>query len=304
LEREFELERERGFDNTKKNSFFDMIIQFVFYIPCIFSGGFDYIGKFVSGQYSASSAGSLMMLLLAIIILVIYFTTPSLFNKFSLQGGQQLVNNPVYTDTMYSLGTYEDLNGSSTFDYQYAISCWVYIDSAPPSTNSSYSKYTTLLNFGNKPNLLYNASEHTFMITMEQKDLEKTTTNKLTDFDNSGNRIIYKNTNFPLQKWNNIIVNYNGGILDIFLNGELVKSDIGVVPYYTLDNLTIGEENGIKGGICNVVYFRQALTKTNIYYLYNTVKNKTPPVTNDSNKTILKKNVSTIETSTKSVIQV
>ena len=132
--------------------------------------------------------------------------------------------------------------------------------------------------------------------------MEKTTQNKLTDFDDNGNRIIYKNTNVPLQKWNNFIINYNGGVLDIFLNDELVKSEIGVVPYYTLDNLTIGEINGIKGGICNVVYFRRALTRSNIYYLYNTVKNKTPPVTNDSNATILKNNVATVESSTKTVI--
>jgi len=122
---------------------------------------------------------------------------------------------------------------------------------------------------------------------MEQKNLENTTENKLTDFDNNGNRIIYKNTNIPLQKWNHFIINYNGGIMDIFLNGELVKSVPGVIPYYTLDNLTIGEKNGIKGGICNMVYFRNALTRSNIYYLYNTVKNKTPPVTSETNTTII-----------------
>ena len=100
-----------------------------------------------------------------------------------------------------------------------------------------------------------------------------------------------------LQKWNNIIINYSGGILDIFLNGELVKSSIGVVPYYTLDNLTIGEDNGIKGGICNVVYFNRALTGTNIYILYNMLKNKTLPVTANSNVTITKKNMGTLSNS-------
>ena len=90
--------------------------------------------------------------------------------------------------------------------------------------------------------------------------------------------------------------------MDIFLNGELVKSSIEVVPYYTYDNLTIGEDDGIKGGICNVVYFRHALTSTNIYYLYNSVKNRTPPILNDSNKTIMIKNINDTTNSVKTVV--
>jgi hypothetical protein len=128
---------------------------------------------------------------------------------------------------------------------------------------------------------------------MEQKDLKQKTTNNLLDFDEEGNRILYIKHGVLLQKWNNIIINYNGGILDIFLNGELVKSDIGVVPYYTLDSLTIGKDGGINGGICNVVYFKKVLTALNIYLLYNMIKNKNPPVSNDSNLTIIKKNINT-----------
>jgi hypothetical protein len=140
------------------------------------------------------------------------------------------------------------------------------------------------------------------MITSDQKNLKDVTKNKLIDFDENDNRIIYKNSNFLLQKWNNIIINYNGGVLDIFLNGELVKSDIGVVPYITYDNLTIGEDNGIKGGICNVVYFKQALNYSNIFYLYNMVKNTSPPVLNDSNITIVKQDISKIKTSTNVIL--
>jgi len=131
------------------------------------------------------------------------------------------------------------------------------------------------------------------MITMQQKDLKRITKNKLIDFDSEGNRIIYTKTNFLLQKWNNIIINYNGGTMDIFLNGELVKSSIEVVPYYTLDKLTIGENGGIKGGISNLVYFKNVLTTSNIYYLYNSVKNRSPPVLNESNETIIAKNINT-----------
>jgi hypothetical protein len=288
--------------NSNKNAFFSLIGNTLLYIPCLFSGLFDYIGKVTTGGVNSETTGSLLMLVVSLGLIVAYFKTPSLFNIVNVQGGEQLVNKPVYTDSKYSLGSYEELNGSDKVDYQFAISSWVFIDAAPPNTSSSYSKFTSLLNFANKPNILYNGTTNTLMITTDQKNLKEVTKNKLIDFDDNGNRIIYKNSNFLLQKWNNIIINYNGGVLDVFLNGELVKSDIGVVPYMTYDNLTIGEDDGIKGGICNVIYFKQALNSSNIYYLYNMVRNRSPPVLNESNTTIVKQDVNTISSSVKKVI--
>jgi hypothetical protein len=281
---------------TKNNSQFMSfsfmpIINSLLYIPFLASSLFNWIGNYAVGQYNGADAGSFMMLGLAIALIVAYFKSPALFNLISTQGGKQLVNKPVYTNTEYSLGNYQELNESEHFDYQYAISCWIFIDSLGPNTNASYNKFTSLLNFGDKPNIQYNGRTHTLMITMQQKNLKDVTKNKLIDFDDNGNRIIYIDNNFLLQKWNNIIINYNGGTLDIFLNGKLVKSSIEVVPYYTFDNLTIGENGGIKGGICNVVYFRRALTSQNIYFLYNTVKDKHTPTLNDSNETIMIKNI-------------
>jgi hypothetical protein len=287
--------------NSKKNAFFDMIINLIFYIPCLFSGTIDSISR--SGvqtggpSYFTREKSSFMALFAAILLILLYIFGPFLYNKLNLQGGELLVNKPVNTNKEHLLGTYEDLNGSDTFDYQYAISAWIYINSNAPNTSDAYNKYTSILNFGGKPNVLYNGKTNSLMVTMEQKDLQKTTSNKLTEFDDNGNRIMYINHNVLLQKWNNIIINYSGGVLDIFLNGELVKSDIGVVPYYTLDNLKVGEDNGINGGICNVVYFNKALTALNIYFLYNMIKNKKLPVTKDSNITIMKQNLNTTSSS-------
>lgn len=279
--------------NEKKNAFFALILNILFYIPCLFNGIFDTIGKTLVGEYQSTTMGSILMLMAVIGLIITYYMTPSVINKINIQGGKQLVNKPVYTNTLYPLGTYEELNGSDKFDYQYAISCWVFLDAAAPNMNESYNRYTSLLNFGNKPNILYKGVTNTLMVTMQQKDLNKVNKGNIVDFDEEGNRIIYKNSNVLLQKWNNIIINYNSGVLDIFLNGELVKSSAGVVPYYTLDNLTIGEENGIKGGICNVVYFKRALNSSNVYYLYNMVKNSSPPLLNDSDKTLIEENITT-----------
>lgn len=278
--------------NSKKQGFFNMIINFIFYIPCIFISIFDFGGKVITGKTDSTTAGSLIMIFVTIILLLAYYYLPQLYNLYSEQGGQQLVNKPVYTDNLYPLATYQNLNiadmsGNYQPSYQYAISFWVFLDAAGPNTNAAYDRYTSLLNFGDKPNVLYNAKENTLMVTMKSKDLKSTTVNKFNDFDENDNLIIYKSDKILLQKWNNIIINYNGGVLDIFLNGDLVKSKQGVVPYYTLDTLTIGENNGIKGGICNVIYFNKPLTIININSLYNSVKSFTPPTTNESNETIM-----------------
>ena len=52
------------------------------------------------------------------------------------------------------------------------------------------------------------------------------------------------------------------------------------------DTLSVGSKNGIRGGICNVNYFNKSLNVQQIYYLYNFVKDNTPPVYKSSEETI------------------
>jgi len=266
----------------------ELIMNIIFYLPCIFTNIFDSVMKMSVSKYNAKEDSYWYMLVLAIMLFVIYFAYPVIYNKLILQGGKLLVNNPISTNTQISLGTYEDLNGSDTYDYNFALSFWIFLDSFPPSTNPSYTKYTSLLNFGEKPNVSYNPSKNTLLITMYQKDLQEHTENKLIEFDEHGNRILFKKENMLLQKWDNIILNYSGGILDIFFNGELVKSDIGVVHYYTLDSLTVGKNDGYEGGICSVVYYNKTLSRNTINYIYNTLHDKPTPTTKEDTTTIIK----------------
>jgi hypothetical protein len=273
--------------NKGKNSFFNLITNLIFYIPCLFSGVFDGIMKTLIGEYNSTTRANVLILIITLCLLLLYIYLPKIQHNINLQGGKQLVENPVYTSTMHSLANYIQLNGSDQFDYQYSISFWLFIDSNAPNTNPSYNQYTSLLNYGGKPNILYNAKTNTLMVTMDQQNLDKESKNKLLEFDDNGNRIIYTNKNVLLQKWNNIIIQFNGGTLDIFLNGELVKSSIEVIPYMNYDTLTIGSDGGVNGGICNVVYYKNPLTITNIYYIYKNVKDKDPPVIQKSNNTII-----------------
>ena len=235
------------------------------------------VTTYIINEYNSTSRGSIITLIGTITIITLYFIIPFMIQKISVQGGNQLIKYPIYTNVVNNISSYEKLNGGNSFKYQYGISFWFFIHSFPPSTNSQYNKFTSLINYGNKPNILYNPSLNTLMVTIEQKGL-KDLNNIVLDFDDNGNRIIYKHPDILLQKWNNIVINYSNGTLDVFFNGKLVKSSIEVVPYMTLDNLVVGSENGISGGICNLVYFKKPLNAINISYLYNIVKDKTPPI--------------------------
>ena len=171
----------------------------------------------------------------------------------------------------------------------------------PPSTNKSYQKYTSILSYGGKPDILYNPSENIILITMRMKlgsdtgkydILNKSETNYSDDYFidyNDANKsalsivIVHKMENVLLQKWNQFVINCDGGTIDVFCNNELVKSQINMVPYMSSDNLTVGQNGGVYGGICNVVYFNEPLTSNKMYYSYNTSKSSNPPIVNDSN---------------------
>jgi hypothetical protein len=99
--------------------------------------------------------------------------------------------------------------------------------------------------------------------------------------------IIHEERGILLQKWNNIIINYNGGTLDIFMNGKLIKSKINVVPYINDTALTIGKDDGVNGDICNLIYYKSPMSKSDIYRMYHIFKNKNPPVINKSDTNIM-----------------
>lgn len=100
--------------------------------------------------------------------------------------------------------------------------------------------------------------------------------------------IIHKEFGVLLQKWNNVIVNYNGGTLDVFINGKMVNSKINVVPYINTNTaLTVGENNGIHGNICNLIYYKSPMGKSDIYRMYHIFKDKNPPTINKSDTNVM-----------------
>jgi len=88
----------------------------------------------------------------------------------------------------------------------------------------------------------------------------------------------YTLPNLKMQKWNNIVINYVNGTYDLFVNGEMVNSFQNGMEEFKFNDVSIGEDDGISGGIANIVYYKNYLTKDKIIANYNSLKKKSPPV--------------------------
>ena len=91
-------------------------------------------------------------------------------------------------------------------------------------------------------------------------------------------KTIYKTTKLPLQNWNNIVVNYVGGTLDVFINKDLVASVKNVVPYMSADAINIGDKYGVSGAVANVTYFSHPISTSRISFFYENLVNNDPPI--------------------------
>lgn len=252
-----------------------LIFDIIFYIPCLL---IDFV-KYIHNQYNISTRFEWTILLAEALLISLYFLLPKLYNFVMTHEGQLLLNDPVYTNKVTSLDIDSSMavqdpnrplnsskvNVGGQYNYNYAISCWIYINPQPPSTSVAYENYTSLLSYGGKPTISYKGLTNTLQITM-RRDLG----------DNPV--VVYKNTDLPLQKWNHFVINYNSGTLDVFMNDKLVSSVSEIIPYMKHETMQIGTANGVHGGICNVMYFPSVLSATQISWLYNSTKFKNPPI--------------------------
>ena len=296
----------------QKSPYFRLAVNSLFYIPCL---AYDTIrsimgvlgievpslqtvsnnvvtgAKGVAGKVSTveKPAGKDMMMLTTIIAvyLAYFIVIPYSLNKVAKQGGNIIQQEPISLSSVKTLGTYDKLNGisdntnvsvlgqSGVFNYTYAISFWVFLESSSTTDN-----YYTVLNFNEFPHIMWNPKKATMIFTTKDNTVETDTKSK-DDITKNGNRILLTLESLGMQKWNNIVINYVNGTLDIFVNGNLIQSSNDVVPEISYGSLTTGSPE-LRGKICNVVYFNYSLEMKNIHYLYNLVKDSNPPIITDA----------------------
>jgi hypothetical protein len=293
---------------SQKVTYLTFFWKFLMYLPCLLLIFLDYMRR----QFSITTKPIWLLLLLEFGLVAAFIVTPIVLQKISTKDGIQLLKGPVYLNEEHTLGSFETLHVDArkidpdkrsvtfydktgvdvttkldkTFAYHYALSGWFYINPQPPNTSGAYTQYTPIINYANKPVVEYNGQLQSLRVRTETSDAPECQGRKKkggalgpNDIDYNPVMVeLFATTDVLYQKWNHVVINYDGGTMDVFLNGSLVGSSSGITPFLTYENVTAGQDNGLQGGLCNIMYYNNPLTQGSIKMMYQLLRDKKNPV--------------------------
>lgn len=286
----------------KQSGALGLLINFVFFIPCLFSDLIEYLTE----QYNITPNIVFVLFILEIIFVLLYFYIPIIQQKIAdSKSSNVLLKKPVFlnkkiditdltllqsqiVDSATGLPTVPIKNQINRFDQyitqyrdnNYGFSMWIFIN----PTNTSIGQEVEIFNYANgKPRITYsnNVSSHNNFNIYLTNLIDPDDTNKP---DNTNPTVSYE-ISLPIQKWNYFAFSYYANNVDLFINGILERTftftNNKPIPGSITDTITIGQDkNGINGAICNIQYFQNPLLLSQVANTYNILYNKNPPLLN------------------------
>ena len=242
----------------KTKSLLLLIVNFILYIPCQITKVFEYIHQ----QVNITPNVTWFILLVELTFVLGYFAFPYLTKLAMEKNGILMQKEPIYLNretvlaSVFELKPKENTSWLNNFDpdkkvdYNFSISSWLRINPQPPNAIGNKNETVPILSYGGKPNIIYNVRDNRFEVSVIKKD--------------GSQHIVYSDDNFPLQKWNHIVLNFESGTLDVFMNGTLLISETGLLTPRNNEPIIAGDKRGVEGAIRNVYYFPYILSKQQI----------------------------------------
>jgi hypothetical protein len=153
------------------------------------------------------------------------------------------------------------------FSYRYAISFWVYLLPQAPNESPEANQFVNILSYGKKPAVVYNASHNLLRISMQSQE--------------GANIFIADVRDMKLQAWSNVVLNVDGSVIDVFIDGKLYTS-VSIVPAVGDTTLVVGESKGNKGYIVGIHFLNndgssETITADVVRVLYEKNVGNDPP---------------------------
>jgi hypothetical protein len=154
---------------------------------------------------------------------------------------------------------------SEKYSYRYSLSMWVYLNKIEKTPNKQI-----IMSYGSLPSMFYDSNDSA--LSLEYRDYSKN--------NNGAYKTLYKTKKVLYQRWNHIVITYNYGTVDLFINNNLVGNYKNVAPLMHDDDLLIigTKENKNIGGVCNVKYYPTPLIASKIESIYKQFNNMDPPI--------------------------
>lgn len=282
-----------GVDNSAYKSLvfkiyylFVLIFNIIMFIPCIFNDMYSYIYNSVKNN---PTNPVIYVLIAEACLICFYIFYKNVISNLINRHSSVLLLEPTWLDTPTKIQTTHAIN------YNFGLSFWIYIE--PGMTNNTF---LNILNYNDSPAISYKPSMNSLIVTSqlnpENTDVEYrkkgvitentfineniksfTTLNNNTQEGYEKRKIIFT-YDVALQTWCNIFINYNSGVIDVFVNGTLMSSSSGnMFDANTYKNhMTIGaDELQIK--MCNLCVYDKNLNIDEIMHVYDKSKNVDPP---------------------------
>ena len=259
-----------------------LLINVIMYIPCMITDIFERIHK----EIKITPSVTYTILLIEAIVLGMGIILPIVITYLVEKNGVILQKEPIYLHNRsviasvpqlkpkdvsirsglgdddkkqnYNLKSFFGFTPEKEVDYNYSITSWIRINPQPPNARANGNDFIKILSYDGKPDIYYNPQYNRIEVRVKN--------------DNGEETVVYGSDDFPLQRWNHFVLNFNSGTLDVFINGELIISQPGLLTRMTRKPIVVGDDNGVQGGIRDVMYFPYILSKQEIDVFNKTQK--------------------------------
>lgn len=167
------------------------------------------------------------------------------------------ISNPSRWLSIFNTSSDKLSEPSETLEFSYVI--WLRIFNTPENIgwNDSYKTPKMLINRNYSPAILYVPATNSLRIGIQTNNTKELTFYELPNF-------------FKLQRWENLTVCLQERHLDVYLNGELIKSFIlSGVPYMNDDEIMLFPDYGFNAETSLIMYHERCLNPDQVKKYYD-----------------------------------
>lgn len=258
------------------------ILNFILFIPCLL----DDFAEYLKANFARTTNITYALLGIQALLITAYVALPSVSSSLLKGDAFPIMNEANFLDKRNGTGrkqidftifkdvygyTDDSLKDNNEYDigkHTFTLSMWIYLNQQDYSISTSQQELDLFSYGSSHPSVKFSG------VTNGKNKL-----NLKLSGDSASETF---EVNIESQKWNNIVFNYNGNVVDIFINGDLVKSHKINKPLQISKNdiLYYGSSAELDGAICNIKYYKKPLSKFQIVNIYNLLNGLNPPINN------------------------